>query len=61
MGAGRLLVESGQTAAALRAAVTSPAGTTAAALSVMERREFPRIVVEALTAARDRGIELGRG
>lgn len=60
MGTGRLLAESGQGAAALRAAVTSPAGTTAAALGVMERREFQETMIEALTAARDRGVELGR-
>lgn len=58
MGAGKLLVESGQGAASLRKAVTSPGGTTAAALEVFERRKFVDAVLEALTAARDRGREL---
>lgn len=58
MGAGKLLSESSQPAAELRAAVTSPGGTTAAALSVFEREQFVDIVIRALTAARDRGREL---
>lgn len=58
MGAGRLLLESGRGAAALREAVTSPGGTTEAALQVMRKRELPAIVAEAITAARDRGAAL---
>ncbi|PBC47940.1 pyrroline-5-carboxylate reductase [Rhodococcus sp. ACS1] len=42
----------------LRAAVTSPAGTTAAALEVFEGSEIRRTFQEALTAARDRSIAL---
>lgn len=57
-GAGRLLNESDQGAAALRQSVTSPAGTTAAALEIMHKRNFTQIVIEALKAARDRGIQL---
>lgn len=57
-GAGRLLGESDQSAAQLRAAVTSPGGTTAAALDVFGDRDFVEIVIEALTAARDRGRQL---
>jgi pyrroline-5-carboxylate reductase len=60
MGAGKLLAESEQGAAALRKAVTSPGGTTAAALDVFEKRNFIDSVIEALTAARDRGHELDR-
>jgi pyrroline-5-carboxylate reductase len=60
MGAGKLLAESEQGAAALRKAVTSPGGTTAAALDVFEKRQFIDAVIEALTAARDRGHELDR-
>lgn len=59
-GAGRTLAETGQDAAALRAAVTSPGGTTAAALAEFERSGLADIVNRAVTAARDRGVELGR-
>lgn len=58
LGAAKLLTDSELTADALRRAVTSPGGTTAAATEVMFEREFPQIVVEALAAARDRGREL---
>jgi pyrroline-5-carboxylate reductase len=58
-GAGHLLTASPDVdAAALRKAVTSPGGTTAAALEVMLDRDLPGIVIEALAAARDRGVEL---
>ena len=46
--------------AALRASVTSPGGTTAAALAVMDQAGMADILRRALTAARDRGAELGR-
>ncbi len=60
-GAARLLVESDRTADALRQAVTSPGGTTAAALEVMFEAELPQIVAEAILAARQRGEELDQG
>lgn len=60
-GAGTLLHEDGREAEALRQAVTSSGGTTAAALAVMFEQELPRIVVEAVTAARARGRELNAG
>ncbi len=44
--------------AELRARVTSPGGTTAAALQVLERSDIRGIFRSALTAARDRGREL---
>ena len=47
--------------AAMRASVTSPGGTTAAALAVLDQAGIRDIVTHALTAARDRGAELGRG
>lgn len=60
LGAGRLLTEEKDvTADALRAAVTSPGGTTAAALELLFERELPQIVADAIVAARDRGQELG--
>lgn len=60
VGAGAMLNQPRADAAALRAAVTSPRGTTAAALDVLKRREFEQALIEAITAARDRGRELGR-
>lgn len=58
LGAAVLLESSGQDAADLRRQVTSPGGTTAAAISVMEDRAIADGVVAAVTAARDRGREL---
>lgn len=59
LGAGRLLTDSDDADAdKLRTAVTSPGGTTAAALAVMFEKELPQIVAEAVIAARDRGMEL---
>jgi len=60
LGAGRLLGESGQTAAELRANVTSPGGTTAAGLRVLEQRAVRAAVLDAVTAATERSRELGR-
>ncbi len=57
-GSGRLLLESDHSAEALRLAVANPGGTTEAALDVMNKQQIPRIITEALTAARDRGLEL---
>ena len=59
LGAGRLLVESGQSAAELRANVTSPGGTTAAGLRVLEQRAVRAAVLDAVSAATERSRELG--
>jgi len=48
----------GETAEELRRKVTSPGGTTEAAINVFKKEEFGSIVSKALTAARDRGREL---
>ena len=45
-------------AAALRQAVTSPGGTTAAALAVLEQGDFESLIISALTAAAHRSQEL---
>jgi pyrroline-5-carboxylate reductase len=58
LGAARMAAESGEDPASLRQRVTSPGGTTAAALASFERDAFAAIVARALTAARDRGREL---
>ncbi len=58
VGAAKLLSTSGKSAKALRENVTSPHGTTAAALASFERSGLGEIVAEAMTAARDRSQEL---
>jgi pyrroline-5-carboxylate reductase len=58
LGAGRMLAEGGETAATLRQRVTSPHGTTAAALDVFERGGLRSLVAHALGAARQRGAEM---
>ena len=60
-GAGLLAAEadkSGETPALLRRKVTSPGGTTEAALKVFTAGGFQELVTDALTAARDRSREL---
>lgn len=59
-GAGALMDQSDLPAATLRQNVTSPGGTTAAALAVLmdEGRGFPLLMVEAVAAATRRGKEL---
>ena len=59
LGAARLLVESGDGPAALRAAVTSPGGTTAAGLRELERHGVRAAFLEAVMAAAERSRELG--
>jgi pyrroline-5-carboxylate reductase len=60
-GAGRLAAEADDPPGRLREQVTSPGGTTAAALRVLMTDErLLRLVTEAVTAARDRGAELAR-
>ena len=59
-GAGSLLEASDVPPEALRAAVTSRGGTTAAATAVLDRQDVRRAVVDAIVAGRDRGRELGK-
>lgn len=59
-GAGLMLVESGLPAAELRMRVTSPGGTTQAALESMGQDGFERLVERAVNAAIRRGRELGK-
>ena len=61
-GAGELAFQSPDSAAQLRINVTSPGGTTAAALGVLMDPEtgFPALLRRAVKAAADRGRELGK-
>ncbi len=60
-GAGELAHQSPETASQLRINVTSPGGTTAAALAVLMDADtgFPALLRRAVKAAADRGRELG--
>ena len=60
-GAGALLVETGLSPFELRAQVTSPGGTTAAAVHVLEERGFRALVEDAVRAAGERSRQLGVG
>jgi pyrroline-5-carboxylate reductase len=59
-GAASLAFESGEAPGTLREQVTSPNGTTEAALRVfMGEQRLEKLVDEAVEAARQRSIELG--
>lgn len=60
-GAAKLLTETGEPAADLRAKVTSPNGTTAAALAQLESHDLRGAFRAALEAARNRSVELAAG
>ena len=57
-GAGKMLADTGETAAALRRQVTTPGGTTAAAMSSMEADQVSESVIRAIRAAARRSEEL---
>jgi pyrroline-5-carboxylate reductase len=59
LGSARLLAESGDGPEVLRAAVTSPGGTTAAGLRELERHGVRAAILDAVTAAAARSRELG--
>lgn len=61
LGAGRLLHEDGREASELREMVTSPNGTTQAALAVLEGAEFREAMRAAVAAAVRRSQELAAG
>jgi pyrroline-5-carboxylate reductase len=60
LGAATLLSTSDEGAEALRAAVTSPGGTTAAGLRVLEQHGVRSALLEAVAAATDRSRALGQ-
>ena len=58
IGAAKLLEDTGKSATTLREDVTSPNGTTAAALASLDSDQISRMVSTAMKAARDRSQEL---
>ncbi len=59
-GAACMVIETGEHPSVLRDQVTSPGGTTAKGLSVLEKNAFRGTVSEAVTAAAERSKELGK-
>ncbi|CAN5671163.1 pyrroline-5-carboxylate reductase [soil metagenome] len=59
IGAGRMLESASESAAELRQRVTSPGGTTAAAIARMSAGGFEAIIADAIGSATNRGRELG--
>jgi pyrroline-5-carboxylate reductase len=58
LGAARMLTEENATPVELRARVTSPGGTTQAAIEVFQAGGFDRMVADAIRAATERGRQL---
>lgn len=61
LGAARMVLETGKTPEELRVQVTSPGGTTQAALEKMAEKGFKGTVEAAIEAAARRGAELRKG
>ncbi len=59
-GAARMLVEAGEPAATLRARVTSPGGTTQAAIESLQAQGFEAMLTNAIAAATQRGRQLAQ-
>ncbi len=60
VGSAAMLAETGKTATQLREMVTSPAGTTAAALRTLDDHGVRAAFLDAIEACRIRGLEMGR-
>jgi pyrroline-5-carboxylate reductase len=60
LGSARMMAETGDDPGELRAAVTSPGGTTAAALRTLEFKAVRSAFIEAVAAATERSKQLGR-
>jgi pyrroline-5-carboxylate reductase len=60
LGAGKMLVASSDSPSELRRKVTSPNGTTHAACVSLENGNIRTLFRDAIFAANDRGVELGK-
>ena len=60
LGAARMLTQSDEAPAELRRKVTSPGGTTEAAITHLENQRVGQSIVDAIKAAERRGKELGK-
>jgi len=60
LGAARMAVEDGRSLEDLRTAVTTPGGTTAAGLQVLEDGGFADLIARCIAAATERSRELGQ-
>lgn len=60
LGAAKIALEADESPAQLRARVTSPGGTTQAALEVFQQGDFAGLVTKALHAAKSRSVELSK-
>jgi pyrroline-5-carboxylate reductase len=60
LGAAKMLTTSSDSPQELRRKVTSPGGTTHAAITHMESQQMPQTIVDALKAAQRRGRDLGQ-
>ncbi len=60
LGAAKMLTTSSDSPAELRRKVTSPGGTTNAAIVLMQERKVDQAIIDALKAADKRGKELGQ-
>jgi pyrroline-5-carboxylate reductase len=60
VGAAKMLAESTEHPVILREAVTSPAGTTINAIRELEKHGVRAALLDAIEAARDRSVELGK-
>ncbi|GAA4891122.1 pyrroline-5-carboxylate reductase [Tessaracoccus lubricantis] len=61
VGSAAMLAETGKSATQLREMVTSPAGTTAAALRALDDHGVRAAFLDAIEACRNRGLEMGKG
>lgn len=59
IGAGEMLKHSGDEAHELREKITSPGGTTQAAIDTLQANDFEKTVMKAVKRARERSMELG--